>query len=505
MTLVLARLGGVARRYGSVVALDGAELELRAGEVHGVLGANGAGKSTLLGVLGGVIRPDAGTLEVAGAPVALTGPRDAWRRGIGLVHQHFTLIPTLSVLENLALGRRGGSASTLRSDVERVMRRTGLSVPLEPPVESLGVGDRQRIEILKVLLREPRVLVLDEPTAVLTPGEIEGLFILLRELADEGRAVALVGHKLDEVLGIADRITVLRAGRTVLNGTVGDCSVGEIVRAMVGSAPADPIAVGLDPGATSESGAEPAETDEGTPAATSAPATLRLDGVRVRAGRTSALEGVDLSVSAGEVVGVAGVEGNGQRELALLLSGRLEPTDGAVHLPEGIGFIPQDRTTEGTIAEFDLTENVALALHRRPEFHSGVQLRWKELRLAAERVRRRYEIAAPSVAVRVGTLSGGNQQRIVVGREIEMASTLLVAENPTRGLDIRAAAFVHDELRRLAAAGVAIVLVSTDLDEVLALSDRIYAICRGRLTEVPGSSRTREGVGALMLGGGGDD
>lgn len=219
MTALLARLRGIERRYGSVIALDGATLELRAGEVHGVLGANGAGKSTLLNVLGGMTRPDAGVIEIGGSAVTLSGPREAWHRGIGLVHQHFTLVPALTVHENLALGRRGGSAKTLRDQAEEVMRRTGLHVPLDSAVEALGVGDRQRIEILKALLREPRVLVLDEPTAVLTPGEIGGLFSLLRELAADGRSVVLVGHKLDEVLDVADRVTVLNYGEVVFEGT----------------------------------------------------------------------------------------------------------------------------------------------------------------------------------------------------------------------------------------------------------------------------------------------
>lgn len=527
MTRVLARLSGIERRFGSVVALDGADLELAAGEVHGVLGANGAGKSTLFNVLGGMLRPDAGTIEVEGERVVLPSPRDAWDHGIGLVHQHFTLVPTLSVIENLALGSRGKAAApaSVRAAAVRIMERTGLRVPLEPRAERLGVGDRQRIEILKALLRDPKVLVLDEPTAVLTPDEIRGLFDLLGELAGEGRAVALVAHKVDEVLSVADRVTVLRDGRTVLTAARGERSIGDYVQAMVGDDTVDPIALGLGERLGSDPGSPVRPSDAHgprgeqlaagsgvtTPAGTTAhPATTtqpiaRLRGVGFSDERGSRLRGVDLDVAPGEVLGVAGVEGNGQRELALILAGRLAPTEGTVGLPEGVGFVSQDRSTEGLIGEFDLTENVALAFHRRTEFRRGWWLRWERLEEAAEEIRSRYEVAAPSVDTLARALSGGNRQRVIVGRELAMASDLLVAENPTRGLDVSAAAFVHEELRRLAAKGVAVVLLSTDLDEVLGLSGRILAIARGRLTEVPDGERTRAGIGALMLGGVGND
>lgn len=494
MTEALARLEGIERRFGSVVALDGADLELRAGEVHGVLGANGAGKSTLFNVLGGLLTPDAGTIEVAGRPVSLSSPRDAWALGIGLVHQHFTLVPTLSVVENLALGTRGSlDGESVLPTAERIMERTGLRVPLRPPVETLGVGDRQRIEILKALLRNPRVLVLDEPTAVLTPDEIEGLFGLLRDLADEGRAVSLVAHKLDEVLSVADRVTVLRAGRTVLTATRDEREVRDFVRAMVGDEVADPIALGI--GSATGGRRTGVEGD----------VVVRLRGVGAEGRGGAPLCEVDLEIEAGEVVGIAGVEGNGQRELALVLAGRLAPSEGAADLPDEIGFIPQDRTDAGMIADFDLSENVALAFHRRPEFRWGPWLLWGRLEEEAESVRARYDVAAASVSTLGRALSGGNQQRMIVGRELAMASELLVAENPTRGLDIAASAFVHDELRRLASEGVAIALISTDLDEILALSDRIFAIARGRLREVPRSARSREGVGALMLAGSASD
>jgi simple sugar transport system ATP-binding protein len=491
VTEVLARLSSIRRSFGQVVALDGADLELRAGEVHGVLGANGAGKTTLLNVLCGMTLPDSGIVEVAGSVVRFRGPRDAWAHGIALVHQHFTLVPAHSVLENLALGDRRPLA-VVRDDAVRLAERAGLELTLDAVAEDLGVGDRQRVEIIKALLRDPRILVLDEPTAVLAPSEIESLFGLLRRLASDGRSIVLVAHKLDEVLGVADHITVLRDGRTVLSGTAGGYDVPSLVQHMVGTGVVDPAALGLESGAGRDSARRK----------TGATVVARLDDAHVpAAGTGSGLRGVSLSVRGGEVLGIAGVEGNGQREIALILSGRLVPSRGRVTLPEGVGFIPQDRTTEGLIGGFDLTENVALALHREDEFRDGPWIRWDEIAGFTDEIRTRYGIVSPSTTTSAGGLSGGNQQRLVVGREVTMARTMLVAENPTRGLDVTAAAFVHAEIERLADDGVAVVLVSTDLDEVLALSDRVFVAVRGELKEVPSAARTRSGVGALMVGG----
>jgi ABC-type uncharacterized transport system ATPase subunit len=477
-----------------VVALRGAGVSLSAGEVHALLGENGAGKTTLLRVLGGVQPPDRGELLIDGRPVRLRTARDAWAAGIGLVHQHFTLVPRLTVLENLALGARaaagplGGLSLPLARTAERAVELaagTGLSVPLDVAVETLGVGDRQRVEILKVLLREPRVLALDEPTAVLAPAEVEGLLTLLRKIAAGGRAVVIVAHKLDEALAVADRVTVLREGRTVLEASRDQVDARALAAAMVGeertreleSAPLE--AVGHQRGAL----------------------VARLDGVVLPGGLvTGAGAPVSLDVHRGEIVGVAGVEGNGQRELALVLAGRAAPMSGRVELPADPGFVPQDRSREGLIGELDLAENVALALHRRPEWRRGQLMRWDGLRAATREMIARYQVRAPGPHALARTLSGGNQQRMVVARELAGGRELLVAENPTRGLDVAATAFVHGELRRLRAKGTAgVVLVSSDLDEVLELADRILVMVRGRLTEVPAGVRSRAAVGALML------
>jgi simple sugar transport system ATP-binding protein len=322
---------------------------------------------------------------------------------------------------------------------------------------------------------------------------VETLFGLLRDLAGEGRAVVLVAHKLDEILGVADRVTVLRHGRTVLAGHRSEVDAPQLIRAMVGSAETDSIAVGAW-----QNGGAPTPRVQGEVVAA-------LTGARVWDGRGSwALDEATLEVRRGEVVGVAGVEGNGQHELALVLSGRSVPTEGSATVPDGVGFIPQDRTLEGLVGDFDLTSNVALGLHREARFASGpggLLVRWSALRTQTRDLLARFDVKAAGPGVRAATLSGGNQQRLVVARELEMASDLLVAENPTRGLDVAAAAFVHGELHRLAQADhpPGVVLISTDLDEVLALSHRIFVMVRGRLTAVPDEARSREGVGALML------
>lgn len=449
-----------------------------------MLGENGAGKTTLLSILAGLLHADEGTIRIDGAEVRPATPRQAWALGIGMVHQHFALVDRMTVLDNLALGRRTGGGFRLdrpglRREAEALGRRVGLAVPLDAPVESLGVGDRQRSEILKVLLRDPSVLVLDEPTAVLAPAEVDGLLELLRRLAAEGRSVLLVAHKLDEVLAVADRVTVLRRGRTVLEAPRTDVDAPALAEAMVGHAPAPPA--------------------RASGPAASGPVVARLRGVGV----DRRLDGVDLDVRAGEIVGVAGVEGNGQRELALVLAGRRRPDRGEVSLPDASAFIPQDRRREGLMGAFTLTENVALRLHGEAAWRRGPFLRWAALRRRTAEMIEAFGIRAAGPGARATSLSGGNQQRLVVGRELQGRPPLVVAENPTRGLDVAGAAFVHRTLRERTAGDdpAAVVLVSTDLDEILTLSDRVVVLVRGRIVAVPADERTRDGVGARMLAG----
>ena len=505
MTEVLARLDGIIRHFGHVKALDSANLEIHSGEIHGILGENGAGKTTLLNILGGIIHPDVGFVEVGGSRVRLQSARAAWKMGIGLVHQHFTLVPGLSVLENLALGRRHRGhrwklhLKEIRKEASQLSELTGLTVPFEASIEELGVGDRQRIEILKALLRDPQLLVLDEPTAVLAPAEINQLFRLLRSLAEEGRAVVLVAHKLDEILSIVDRVTVLRQGRTVMTAARADVDTAILTDAMVGSSSGD----GEAP-ATPDSFSALGQNSDGLAQnrELSNRPVARLKGITVYSPQGGlALQDVGLEVLRGEVIGVAGVEGNGQRELALVLSGRQEVASGKLEIPEHVGFIPQDRTREGLAADFDLTENVALALHRDPKFRLGPLLRWSLIELHTTKIRSRFNVRSSAGQTLARELSGGNQQRLVVGRELSQLPELLIAENPTRGLDFTATAFVREELKRLAhdtAAGV--VLISTDLDEILEVADRVFVILRGKLTPVPSVHDSRETVGAMMLG-----
>jgi simple sugar transport system ATP-binding protein len=495
VSVPLARLKGISKRFGPVVALRSADLEVRAGEVHGVLGENGAGKTTLLNVLAGLVRSDAGVVEIEGQQVKLRRPRDAWDAGIGMVHQHFALVPTLSVLENLALGLRSAAAglrlpyARVRREATDLAKRTGLTVPFDALVEELGVGDRQRVEILKTLLRRPRILVLDEPTAVLTPAEVGSLFALLRELAGSGQGVVLVAHRLDEILGVANRVTVLRRGRSVLSAPRDEVSEPGLTRAMIGT---DVVAPGR---------ADRPPLPRRTRGSTVDPVAV-LEDVHVRGPRgQKALDGVSLEIRCGEIVGIAGVEGNGQRELALTLAGRVLPERGSVRVPLGAGLIPQDRSREGLVGAFDLASNVALTMHRDPCYRRGPVLRWHAIRSRTIELVRRFGIRSAGPEALASTLSGGNQQRVVVARELEAASDLLVAENPTRGLDVAATSFVRGELRRLAdrVDAPGIVLISTDLDEVLDLAHRVLVIVRGRLVEVPVGERTREGVGARML------
>ncbi len=499
-----ARLVGVEKWFGSVRALAGADLTLEAGRIHGVLGENGAGKSTLLGILGGLIAPDSGTIEIEGAAVRLGSPGDAWTRGVGLVHQHFALVPTFTVLENLSLGRRGGSRvgrldlRRVRERVQALSERTGLSVTLDAPVSSLGVGERQRVEILKALLRDPKILVLDEPTAVLAPSEVERLFDLLRDLASSGTSVALVAHKLDEVLAVAQDFTVLREGRTVLKGSRAEVDAVSLTRAMIGG---DEGAA--RPGITRKV-VQPVRTS-GDAVPSEVVASLVDVSTRDEAGGLF-LRGVGLEVRRGELVGIAGVGGNGQRELALILAGRRRPDAGVAHLPDEVAFIPQDRIGQGLIADFSLVENAALTLQRSSAFRTGPILRWGAIRSAARDLIREYDVRASGASVPARSLSGGNQQRLVVARELRVARDLLVAENPTRGLDVMSAAFVHASIRARVLEGDAatrpgMVLISTDLDEILALATRILVISRGRLSPVAPDLHTREGVGTLMVGG----
>ena len=488
------RLRGVTRRFGTVTALDEVDFALAPGEIHGLLGENGAGKTTLACVAAGILAPDAGRVEIGGQPLGNGGVGAARALGVAMVHQHFSLVPRFTGFENVALfnaaawTRRGTARPGYRERVEARAGELGLAVELDVPVGRLGVVERQRVEILKALMGETRVLLLDEPTAVLAPQEVEGLFAVLRKVARAGTGIVLVAHKLDEVLAAADRVTVLRRGRWVMTRAAAEVSARELAEAMVGAGPGLPVAA-VPSGPVPESAV-----------------VAELREVTVSAGGSARLRGVSMEVRRGEILGVAGVGGNGQRTLAAVLAGMRQPDSGEVQRPEEVGWIPQDRTHEGLVNEFTITENVAFALHGRDDHRRGPWLDWAGVEETAAVLVRDMDVRADSPATSAAVLSGGNQQKVVAGRELLRSGELLVAESPTRGLDVKATVAVRARIAELARSGErppGVVLISADLDEILELSDRIAVMVRGRLIPVPREDHNPTAIGELMLSAGG--
>ncbi len=483
------RMRGITKRFGSVQALRGADFSLAAGEIRALLGENGAGKSTLMHVLFGLQALEGGIVEMDGVPVSIESPRAAMDLGIGMVHQHFTQVARFSVAENVWLGRPGVRTDMVaaRAAVLRVGEATGLRLDPQALAGDLPVGLRQRLEIVKALARDVRVLVLDEPTAALTPQETTDLFAALRRLRAAGVAVAFITHKLRDAIAIADRVTVLRQGAVVLAAPTADVTVESLAAAMIGESDAADLMATVAPTATIAADADAGGGRE---------AAVIVDGLRVRSEGRVVVRDVSLRISAGEIVGVAAVEGNGQRELLRAIAG-LMPCEGGVVVAGGgvAGFIPEDRQHEGLLLDLDIAENLALGRL------GGFWLRPRQLAAEAERAVADFGIqgAAPDRPVRA--LSGGNQQKVVLARALAARPRLLVAENPTRGLDVHAMADVHARLRRAAHAdGLGVLFHSTDLDEVLSLADRVGVMVNGSWREASGVARTREAVGALMLG-----
>ncbi|HEY7614670.1 MAG TPA: ATP-binding cassette domain-containing protein [Gemmatimonadales bacterium] len=468
-------------------ALRGADFTLLPGEIHALLGENGAGKTTLMLIAAGLTQPDAGSVLVNGVEHRGLSPRAARRLGIGMVHQHFTSVPAFTVAENVALSAGWPVApAELRRRVRETSERAGLPLDPDARAEGLSVALRQRLEIVKALAADARILLLDEPTAVLAPGEVEDLLRVMRRFTAEGGSAVLITHKLDEALAAADRITVLRRGEVVWTGGIAETSAAALASAMIGEGERE----------------EPAEPTP--PRAREGRATMvRLDGIDVarEGGLGIALRGATLSVDAGEIVGVAAVEGNGQRELLRAIAGRLHPLRGLCRVREPIAFIPEDRTTEGLIPEMTLTENVVLGSSQADPWLRGRTVDWRIAEAHTAALLEELAVSAPGPWTPAGWLSGGNQQRVVVGRELARRPAVVVAENPTRGLDLRATATIHGRLRRASAEGAAVVFHSSDLDEVLALATRVVVARRGGLVEAP-PNVTREELGALMLAGG---
>jgi general nucleoside transport system ATP-binding protein len=499
---VLLELRGITKRFPGVVANDSVDFDLRRGEVHALLGENGAGKSTLMNVLYGLYQPDEGEILIKGEPVRLHSPKDAIGRGIGMVHQHFMLIPVMTVAENIVLATEPTQAGFLldygaaSKRVRELSRSFNFAIDPEARVESITVGQQQRVEILKALYRHADILILDEPTAVLTPQEAGELFEILRTLTREGMSVIFITHKLNEVLDIADRITVLRRGKMIDTVDREGASEEGLARLMVGR----DVLLRVD-----KPPAQPGET------------LLSVEDLRVIDNRgLEAVRGVSLDVRAGEIVGIAGVDGNGQSELIDALTGLRRSASGSIKivgrevsgaapstiLDLGLGHIPEDRQRRGLVLEFSLAENVALH-----DYDKAPDSRWgwlfpRQLVRRARELLSQFDVRGGGPQTRAAALSGGNQQKVVLAREIGRGPSVLIAAQPTRGLDVGAIEFVHRRLVEARDSAKAVLLVSLELEEILSLSDRILVIYEGQIVAEHGPDVTEEQLGIEMTGGG---
>ncbi len=507
---------GIVKRFGAVVALAGVDFEVRSGEIHALLGENGAGKSTLMNILSGLLRPDEGEIRIGSERVVLRSPHTAVRRGIGMVHQHFMLVPTLTVAENMVLGERGGPLvgkgrlGRVGAKIRRLSDHYGLGIEPDALVWQLSVGEQQRVEILRALYHDARVLILDEPTATLTPQEADRLLPRLRSLADAGAGVVFITHHLDEVMAHTDRITVFRQGREVATLMPSETTTRELARMMVGR-DVTLQSVLVDAGGRRLEGERPRLRGAGARSP-----VLRVEGLVARGDKgTIAVEGTTFAIAAGEVVAVAGVDGNGQAELEEALAGLREIVEGEIWLgdeeltrqppPErlaaGMGLIPSDRYRRGLIRALSIADNLVYDRVARPPYGSLLALNRRALLARARKLMEQYSIQAASLRQQAGRLSGGNAQRVVLARTVDHGLRCLVAAQPTRGLDVGATEYVWEMLASCRAAEVAVLLISTDLDEVLALADRCYVMYRGRFaTELSGDRLTRDAIGLAMGG-----
>ncbi|MDQ3998552.1 MAG: ABC transporter ATP-binding protein [Gemmatimonadota bacterium] len=514
------RMSDVDKAFGPVQANRGASLEVARGEIHALVGENGAGKSTLMRVLAGMYQPNGGRIEVEGRDVTGWSTAAAIDAGVGMVHQHFMLIPTLTVAENLVLGQeptRAGQLDTAGAvrEVQELSERTGLVVPPDRKVAELSVGEAQRVEILKALYRGARILILDEPTAVLSPPEVRELWQVLRRLrAEAGGTVVLITHKLDEVVEVSDTVTVMRGGRTVGRMRTADTSPKDIARAMVGR----DVALVMDQGVPGPQLPVPTRPTGNLEPGTRNPLLSVQDLTVSGARKSAAVDHVSFSVAPGEILGIAGVEGNGQTELIEAIAGLrpvaagqllLAGADGTLRdvgnasvrarADAGLSHIPEDRHARGLVLDYSVADNLILGLQHR--FSRGLRLDWERIAENARRQVSAFDIRPPDPLLPARALSGGNQQKVVIAREMGRDFRVLLAAQPTRGVDVGAIEFIHDRLREARRAGKAILLVSADLPEVLALSDRVGVMYGGRLVAVlPRAEANLEVLGRYMTG-----
>jgi simple sugar transport system ATP-binding protein len=494
---------GITKRYPGVVANDAIDLDVRPGEIHALLGENGAGKTTLMNILYGLARPDAGTILLDGQEVHIAGPSDAIARGISMVHQHFMLVPVLTVAENIVLGDETMANPVFldreeaRRRIRELGRRFGFDIDPGEKVGRLSVGWQQRVEILKALYRDARILVLDEPTAVLTPQETREIFAVLRRLANEGHSIIFISHKLYEVLEIADRITVIRRGKVVGQRKPSETDEDDLAELMVGR---DVQLV----------------VDRGTSNPQESVLSVRDLHVRNDRGREVVSE-VSFDVRAGEILGIAGVAGNGQDELVEAITGLRHPSGGRIEIDGGdathsgprdlhkrsVAFVPADRHRYGLVLSYPLTDNLVLTDYFAPPYARGLVRDDSAIDARAAEAIERFDIRTPSPKVSAGTLSGGNQQKLIVAREYGRDLRLLVLDQPTRGLDVGSVEFIHRQTIAKRDAGTAVLLVSAELDEIMELSDRIGVMYRGRLVAlIDAAGASREEIGLLMATGG---
>jgi simple sugar transport system ATP-binding protein len=494
-------LHGITKRFPGVLANDHIDITLKEGDILALLGENGAGKTTLMNILYGLYKPDEGQILVRGKEVEIHGPNDAIARGIGMVHQHFMLIPVMTVTENVMLGvepTRNGlflDRAKVAARVREISEQYGLDVDPDAYIKDLPVGIQQRVEIIKVLYREADILILDEPTAVLTPQEVDGLFKILQTLIDKGKSIIFITHKLKEVMAVADEITVLRGGRVVGSVSPKEVNPEKLATMMVGR----DVNLVVDK--------KPSSPKE---------AALEVSGLYARDERGNmTVTGISFDVRKGEVLGIAGVQGNGQTELVYALTGLLPIVTGEVKiagellqhstprniLERGVAHIPEDRQKHGLVLSFPLHDNLMLCTYYQPPFAKGINLQEKVILANAEELIKQFDVRTPSIYVPASSLSGGNQQKVIVAREFSRPIELLIASQPTRGLDVGSIEYIHNRIIEKRDQGTAVLLVSSELDEIMALSDRIAVMYHGQIMDIlPAAEATKETLGMLMAG-----